>query len=177
MKDYLSRNKIHLAIITLFVLFVIVSWLIDYQPASTIFSVHFFPFFKQMILFLPFMFILIGLGDVWIKKEKVERYIGVNSGFRGGIIVILLSMTQAGPLYGAFPVVYLLWKKGARIRNLFLYIGGFCTLKIPMLAFESGFLGLKFTLLRTIITIPVILLIAIFMERYYKHRNFTMREG
>jgi hypothetical protein len=54
--------------------------------------------------------------------------------------VILLAMLQAGPLYGAFPVAYLLWKKGASIKNIFIYLGAFSTLKILMLTFEIGFL-------------------------------------
>lgn len=91
--------------------------------------------------------------------------------------MILLSMAQAGPLYGAFPVTYLLWKKGASIRNIFIYIGAFCTIKIPMIAFEIGFLGLKFSILRTVLTLPLIILIGIIMERYLKNRKFEIREN
>jgi len=129
-----------------------------------------------MIVFLPFMFILIGLGDVWISKEKIEKHIGNSSGIKGIILVILLSMAQAGPLYGAFPVTYLLWKKGASIRNIFIYIGAFCTIKIPMMTFEIGFLGWKFSLIRTLLSIPVIILIAIIMEKYFKNKKFEIHD-
>jgi len=152
------------------------SFAFEFNPGKVIFKDHFFSFFKEMILFLPIMFILIGLGDVWISKEKVEKHIGYSSGIKGVILVILLSMAQAGPLYGAFPVTYLLWKKGASIRNIFIYIGAFCTIKIPMLAFEIGFLGLKFSLFRTLLSLPVIILIAIIMEKYFKNKNFEVHE-
>lgn len=176
MKEFIKKNRFNLLLILLFVIFTIGSFLFDFEEGKTIFKIHFFTFFKEMILFLPFMFILIGLGDVWISKEKVEKHIGESSGIKGTIFIILLSMAQAGPLYGAFPVTYLLWKKGASIRNIFIYIGAFCTIKIPMLSFEIGFLGLKFSLIRTLLSIPIIIIIAIVMEKYLKNKKFEIHE-
>jgi uncharacterized membrane protein YraQ (UPF0718 family) len=121
------------------------------------------------------MFILIGLFDVWVPKEKVEKHIGKESGIKGVLWVMLLAMLQAGPLYSAFPVAYLLWRKGCSIRNVFIYLGAFSTLKIPMLTFEIGFLGLKFSLLRTIITLPVFILLAQIMEVYLRDKNFEIK--
>lgn len=137
---------------------------------------NFWLFFTEMIAFLPLMFILIGLVDVWVPKERVERHTGPEAGIRGTFWVVLLAMLQAGPLYGAFPVAYILWKKGSSVRNIFIYLGAFSTLKVPMLAFEIGFLGLKFSLLRTIITLPVFILIAYAMETMFRGRNFTMSQ-
>jgi len=174
MKTFVNKNKIALLLTLVFAAFTIVSFVFDFGEGKTIFNEHFFPFFKEMILFLPVMFILIGLGDVWISKEKVEKHIGESSGMKGTIFVILLSMAQAGPLYGSFPVTYLLWKKGASIRNIFIYIGAFSTIKIPMLTFEIGFLGWKFSLIRTLFTLPVIILIAIIMEKYLKNKKFEI---
>lgn len=176
MRTFVIKNKVSLLFTLVFTAFTVGSFAFNFVPGKTIFKEHFFSFFKEMILFLPVMFILIGLGDVWISKEKVEKHIGDNSGLKGTIFVILLSMAQAGPLYGAFPVTYLLWKKGASIKNIFIYIGAFSTIKIPMLTFEIGFLGLKFSVLRTLFTLPVIILIAIVMEKYLKNKKFEVHE-
>lgn len=135
---------------------------------------NFWMFFSEMIAFLPLMFVLIGLIDVWLPKEKVEPHIGAGSGLMGTVWIILLAMLQAGPLYGAFPVAYLLWKKGCSVRNIFIYLGAFSTLKIPMLTFEIGFLGLKFSLLRSLFTLPVFIGIGYIMEGYFRERAFTM---
>lgn len=135
---------------------------------------NFWMFFKEMIVFLPFMFILVGLIDVWFPKEKVEKHIGKGSGIKGMSLVILLAMFQAGPLYGAFPVAYLLWKKGSSIKNIFIYLGAFSTLKIFMLSFEIGFLGLKFSLLRTLFTLPLFILIGYIMEWYLHDKDFKV---
>ena len=137
---------------------------------------NFWMFFVEMVTFLPLMFILIGVIDVWFPKEKVERHIGTGSGFKGMLWMILLAMFQAGPLYGAFPVTYLLWKKGCSIRNIFIYLGAFSTMKLPMLTFEIGFLGLKFSLLRTLFTLPVFLLISFIMEKYLQKKQFEVRQ-
>ena len=83
---------------------------------------------------------------------------------------------QAGPLYGAFPVTYLLWKKGCSIRNIFIYLGAFSTIKLPMLTFEIGFLGLKFSLLRTLFTLPVFIVISVIMEKYLQKKQFEVKQ-
>lgn len=66
---------------------------------------------ERNVLALPVMFILIGLFDVWVSKEKVQKYIGNSSGIKGILLVMLLAFVQAGPLYAAFPVAYILQKK------------------------------------------------------------------
>lgn len=137
---------------------------------------NFWLFFSEMITFLPLMFILIGIIDVWFPKEKVEPHIGKDSGIKGLFWVILLAMLQAGPLYGAFPVAYLLWKKGSSVKNIFIYLGAFSTLKLPMLTFEIGFLGLRFSLLRTIVTLPVFIIIGYLMELYFRGKKFEMND-
>jgi len=107
--------------VILFGIFAIISRIFNFAP-SKIIQNNFWLFFVEMITFLPFMFILIGLFDVWFPKEKVEKHIGAGSGIKGIFWVILLAMLQAGPLYGAFPVAYLLWKKGCSIKNIFIYL-------------------------------------------------------
>ena len=135
----------------------------------------FWLFFTEMIAFLPIMFILIGLIDVWFPREKVERHIGKDSGIKGIAWVVLFAMLQAGPLYGAFPVAYILWKKGSSVKNIFIYLGAFATMKIPMLTFEIGFLGFRFSVLRTLFTLPVFILIGFIMEYYFREKEFGMR--
>ena len=146
------------------------------NAGKVIYETKFLPFIEEMLLFLPVMFILIGLADVWLSPEKVEKYIGKNSGIKGTFFVIILSMAQAGPLYGAFPVTYLLWKKGTSVRNVFIYLGAFSTIKIPLIMFEIGFLGWKFSVIRTLVSLPFIIAIAIIMEKYLENKNFQIKK-
>jgi len=142
----------------------IAAYLTGFRPGISVYS-NFLDFFIEMLTFIPFLFILVGLFDVWFPKETIEKHIGKESGVKGIALVILLAMLQAGPLYGAFPVAYILYKKGASTKNIFIYLGAFSSMKIPMLGIEIGYLGIKFTLLRTLISLPLFILIGYMMER------------
>jgi uncharacterized membrane protein YraQ (UPF0718 family) len=159
----------------IFLTFVGLSYVFHFPSGKQI-GLNFWMFFKEMILFLPLMFILIGLFDVWVPRERIEKHIGQESGWKGTGLVILLATLQAGPLYGAFPFAYILWKKGCSIRNIFIYLGAFSTIKIPMITFEIGFLGLEFSLLRTLITLPIFIILGFIMEWYLKDKKFEIKQ-
>ena len=161
--------------VILFALFSLGSLFSGFAPGQKIYY-NFFQFILEIATFLPLMFLLIGLFDVWIPKEKVEKHIGQESGWLGAFWVILLATLQAGPLFGAFPVAYLLSKKGASVRNIFIYLSTFSCVKIPLMTFEIGFLGLKFSLLRTLFTLPVFFIIGILMEKYLG-KDYKVRAG
>ena len=120
---------------------------------------------KTMLLVIPPIFILLGLLDVWVPREKMMKYMGPDSGAKGGVLAFLLGSFAAGPLYGAFPVAAVLMKKGASFTNILIFIGAWSTTKIPMLLFEISALGLRFALSRLAIDIAGILIIAIAIKR------------
>jgi uncharacterized membrane protein YraQ (UPF0718 family) len=122
-------------------------------------------FLKEVAIFLPAMFILVGLFDVWVPRRVVERHVGTAAGPLAIVWMLLLGTLQAGPLYGAFPVAVALYRKGASLRNVFIYLGAFSALKLPMLTFEVGFLGWRFSLARTLVSVPVFVLLAYALER------------
>jgi len=158
-----------------YLVFILVSYLAGFNPGTQI-ALSFKGFLIEMVSFVPLIFIIVGLFDVWVPKEKIEKHIGKGSGAKGIFWVTLLAMLQAGPLYAAFPVAYILYKKGASIRNIFIYLGAFSCLKIPMLGMEIGYLGIKFTLARTLVSLPLFIAIGYFMEWYLKNKNFKINE-
>jgi uncharacterized membrane protein YraQ (UPF0718 family) len=163
-------------IISLFGVFVVVAKGLHFTGGDHIIK-SFMDFSVEMLTFIPCLFLLIGLFDVWMPKELLQQHLGEASGVKGAVMVILFAMLQGGPLYAAFPVAAILWQKGCSPRNIFIYLGAFSTLKIPMLTFEIGFLGLKFSLLRTLITLPVFLVIAEIIARYLRHTDFQINNG
>jgi len=122
-------------------------------------------FLVEMASVLPPMFLLVGLFEIWVPRKVIERYAGLRSGMRAVPWMILLATVQAGPLYVAFPVAIGLWRKGCAPRNVFIYLGAFSAMKIPMLTFEVAFLGWQFSLARTLISVPVFVALAVVMER------------
>ena len=172
MNKQLRKYKFDLPIIILFAIFIGISYGVDFATGEELVETTFWRFLKEMLMLLPCMFILIGLFDVWIPKEKIEKHVGEGSGVKGAGLMILLAVIQPGSLYVAFPFAHLLWKKGTSLRNIFIYVGMFSAAKIPMLTFEIGFLGLKFSMLRLILTIPVFILIAVIMERILRNKSY-----
>lgn len=177
MKELFKKYRLEFPIIFAFAFFVVGSFYVHFEPGKDIFKDNFWMYIKQMILVLPALFILIGLFDVWIPKERIQKHIGETSGIKGMLWVMLLAFIQAGPLYAAFPVAYLLWKKGCSPVNVFIYLSASTIVKIPMLTFEIGFLGLTFSMLRIFISLPIVVLIGIIMGRWFKQNNYEINDG
>lgn len=121
--------------------------------------------FKEMLLVIPPIFILLGFLDVWVPRETMVRFLGDDSGLLGAALAVFLGSAAAGPLYGAFPIAAVFVKKGASFRNVVIFIGAWSTTKIPMFLFEISALGPKFALTRLAVDIPGILLISWALER------------
>jgi uncharacterized membrane protein YraQ (UPF0718 family) len=162
--------------LSVYAILTVLSFIFGFNPGKAIFS-NFTQSFIEMITFIPFLFIIVGLFDVWVPKEQIQKHIGQESGIKGMVLVILLAMLQAGPLYGAFPVAYMLFKKGASIKNIFIYLGAFASMKIPMLGIEIGYLGIKFSLVRTLVSLPLFIGIGYLMEWYLKDKDFKISDG
>lgn len=116
--------------------------------------------FGTMLEIIPPIFILLGLFDVWVPRDIIIRLMGPGSGFKGGLLGFFLGSAAAGPLYGAFPLVSVLMKKGASFPVILIFIGAWSTTKIPMFLFELNALGYRFAIARLFIDIIGILFIA-----------------
>ena len=121
--------------------------------------------FKTMLLTIPPIFILIGLMDVWIKKEIFIKHMGEDSGFKGIMWAFILGTIGAGPTYGAFPVAALLIKKGARIAYAIFFLGIWSAVKLPLVIFESTAMGIKFTTIHIVIMVLTYLLGSFAIEK------------
>jgi uncharacterized membrane protein YraQ (UPF0718 family) len=128
----------------------------------------------EMLKILPCAFILIGLFEVWVKKETVIKHLGDNCGIKGYLWVLLLAGFSVGGLYVAFPLAETFNKKGASLKIIFTYLGFVGVFRIPMTIFEISFLGLPFTLVRLMVTIPLFLLIGIILGAVLRKRQFKL---
>lgn len=120
---------------------------------------------KEMAMIIPPIFILLGFLDVWIPKETIIKYMGEKSGFKGALLSIILGSAAAGPLYAAFPIAGVFFKKGVKFFNIMLFIGAWSTTKIPMFLFEMASMGVEFALIRLGLSMVGIILIALLMNR------------
>jgi len=114
----------------------------------------------EMLGFLPPIFILLGLFDIWVDRETVIRLMGSRSGLRGALLAFLLGTLAAGPLYMAFPVAGVLMKKRAGLFQIFIFTGTWAIAKVPMLLFEVSCFGFSYTAIRFVCNVSAIVGIA-----------------
>jgi uncharacterized membrane protein YraQ (UPF0718 family) len=173
----MTRSRIiRIALISAYAIFLIVSWVSGFNPGKEI-SRNFASFSLEMLKILPCAFILIGLFEVWVKRETVEKHLGERAGIRGYIWAILLAGTTVGGLYIAFPVAYSLYSKGAKLSIIFTYVGAAAICRVPMAIFEASFLGIKFTAIRLLVSIPLVIVTSILLGNYLTRRNYKMSAG
>ncbi len=127
----------------------------------------------EMLAIIPPIFILLGLLDVWVKRETMVKYMGEGSGKRGMLLGFMMGSVAAGPLYAAFPVAGLLLAKGAKFSNVLIMIGAWSTTKIPLLLFEASALGVEFMVIRLVLNLLGIALIAVFTEKVLSKKEIA----
>jgi uncharacterized membrane protein YraQ (UPF0718 family) len=173
----MKRNTfITILLIASYFIFLGVSWLAGFNPGQQI-GHNFAIFSVAMLKILPGAFILIGLFEVWVKREMVERHLGEKSGFRGYLWAILLSATTVGGLHLALPIAYTLGSKGARLSVIFTYLGAAAICRIPMTIFEASFLGIKFTAVRWLVSLPLVIIASMLLGNYLSRRRYKIEAG
>ena len=173
----MKRDTVVMAIgIFIFFIFVMISFFLDFKPGTEI-GKTFYSFLIDMMKILPVAFILIGLFEVWIKRETVEKHLGDESGMRGYLWIILLAGTIIGGVYVALPIAYSLRKKGAKLSIIFTFIGASGIARVPMTIFEASFLGIKFTLIRLLVSLPLVIVTSILLEKYLMKKGYIIKKN
>lgn len=119
-------------------------------------------FLFETMKIMPCAFILIGLFDVWVEKKSVQNKF---TGIKGYFFAIILASSTIGGLYVAFPMGFALHEKGVRMKYILSYLFAAASFRIPMSIYEASFIGIEFTFLRFLITLPLIIIFSIVMER------------
>ena len=131
----------------------------------------------KMLKLLPCAFVLIALFEVWVRRETVERHLGSSKGVRGYLWSILLGGMVVGGAFVAFPLAYTLRRKGASLPVIFCFLGFAGVCRIPMTVFEISFLGWKFTVVRLVSAIILVLISGYCLGSFLERRDYRIREG
>jgi len=159
--------------LVLYVAFLVISLFVGFEPGREM-GHSFLAFLVNMLKILPFAFVLIGLFEVWVKKETVEKHLGRKSGLLGYVWAILLAGSTVGGLYVAFPVAHSLYSKGAKLGVVFTYVGASAICRVPMTIYEASFMGIKFTAIRFLVSLPLLVLFSMALEAYLERKNYRM---
>ena len=175
-KENKKKNSyVMILFLIIFLTFLTFSYLNNFQKGEKTGEV-FFTTMYEMLKIIPFAFVLIGLFEVWIKKETIIKHLGKDSGFKSYVWVLILASFTVGGLFTAFPLAESLRKKGASLKVIFVYLGFSGIVRLPMTIFEITFLGLPFTLIRLAVTIPLFLLVGIIIGNILEKKGFELNK-
>ncbi|MBI9099099.1 MAG: permease [Spirochaetaceae bacterium] len=170
-----KKNIIMTILLSIMILLIIVLYVFSPETGEKIgnaFSTN----ILTMLKILPLVFILIALFEVWVKKEKVEKHLGEKGGLRSFLWVVILGGTTIGPMIVALPVAASLYRKGARLSVIFTYLGAAAVCRIPMTIFETSYLGVKFTIIRYSVALPLIIVSSVIMGRILNRSGYKIQE-
>jgi len=155
MKRFVTRHGFLLAVIAVNLLILVFS-----PPTGERILVFSGKVFANFLLVLTPVFICVGLLDVWVDKQAMQRIMGEKSGVRGVLVAFFLGMVTAIPVYALLPVAGLLLKKGGKIANVLIFVCSCTSIRIPLLLFEAASMGVKFTAVRFIANVFAVVIIA-----------------
>lgn len=120
----------------------------------------------ELITVLPAVLLLMGLLSLFISNEFISSHLGSESGLKGMAVAFLLGTLPTGPVYMAFPIARTLRQKGARTANIYIFLSTWACIKLPQELVELRFLGAEFMLYRLGITIVLVSLLSLLVEKF-----------
>jgi len=160
-------EKLSFIITGIFLVFAIVSAVLKFDMGVTLLK-SYWEYVKFILAIMPGVFLLIGLFKVWVKDETVIKHMGEKSGFKGFLLAIVLAFTCIGGLFAALPIAKQLYDKGSKLSVILTYLGASCICRVPMTLWEASMLGVDFTILRYVVSIPLIIVSSILLEKVIK---------
>ena len=176
-----QSKKPLIILLSFYAAFIAVSLIWNFQPGVKI-GDNFIFFSVDMFKLFPPAFILVGLFMVWVDRKTVEKFFGETSGFMGYIAAIILACTTLYPFVVVLPMGAALSKKGARLSIVLTYLGATAICRIPMTIFEASYLGFKFSIIRYLVSLPLIVISSVFIEKivgknYMQENNLLESEA
>lgn len=164
----MKKGEIFSFVLTgLFLVFALISAVLKFQFGIDLLK-SYWEYVKFILAIMPGVFILIGLFKVWVKNETIVKHMGHESGIRGFVLAIALAFTCIGGLFAALPIAKQLYDKGSRMSVILTYLGASCVCRIPMTLWEASLLGAEFTAIRYLVSIPLIVISSILLEKVIK---------
>lgn len=121
---------------------------------------------KVFLTVIPVMaaaFGALGLFQVLIKKERIARSLGSQSGFRGLLAASAFGSVLVGPVYIIFPLLRMMREHGARWAIITAVLTSWAV-KLPMIPLEIQFLGWRFAALRSALVIVASVCLGLLVE-------------
>ena len=172
----LRRHPWSVSLGAVFALFVLISVAAGFAPGREM-GRNFLAFLVQMLKVLPCVFVVIGLFEVWVKTDTVERHLGHGSGLLSYVWAVLLAGGTVGGLHVGLPVAHALYVKRARLGVVLAFVSSAGVCRIPMTLFEASFLGWKFTAVRFAVSLPLVLLTSAAIGHWFDRSRYELPDS
>jgi uncharacterized membrane protein YraQ (UPF0718 family) len=131
---------------------------------------YFLQLLQKIIPVFTLVFILVFLFNLFIKPQKIIKFIGESAGLKGWFISIIGGILSTGPIYVWYPMLGEFKKRGMKNSFIaaFLYNRA---VKIPFIPMMIYYFGLVFTVILTFYMIIFSVINGILVEKLIKLRQ------
>jgi uncharacterized membrane protein YraQ (UPF0718 family) len=119
----------------------------------------------QIAPILLLIFILMFINFWFIKPEKVKKYLGKSSGFKGYSFAILSGIISVGSVYMWYPLLKELKKSGMSNKLIAIFIYN-RSIKLHLLPLMILYFGINFALILMVLTILFSILLGYFVQKF-----------
>lgn len=119
--------------------------------------------FTGMLPTFVAVFGLVGLFETFIPPSLIERLMGSSSGALSLLVGTGLGTVATGPPAGAYPIAATLLKGGAWAPAVAAFIVSWILVGFVSLPMESRVFGVKFAVLRNLISVVASMVIGVLM--------------
>lgn len=109
----------------------------------------------SMTPLLLLAFFLTGFLKVLLPPDIIHTFIGEEAGWRGVLLSVIAGIAMASPPYAVFPIISLLYEKGASLSAATAFIISWSVANGATLAFEIPIMGYRFSALKLSLTILI----------------------
>ena len=115
---------------------------------------------------LFFIFILMGVINIYVTKDVVAKLLGTGSGIWGILIGELVGAIALIEPAAVFPFSGSLIAKGATYGVIYAFASTAVLIGIATLPAEMKFMGKKFTIVRNVLTFVLVFLIGLIFKYF-----------
>ncbi len=112
---------------------------------------------KQFFMVAPVIvvaFMVAGFLEVLMPAQLVQQWLGAEAGVKGIFLGTLGGMLLVMGPYASFPIIASIYGAGAGLGTTIALITGWSLLGLNRLPYEISFLGVRFFVVRFLISLP-----------------------
>ena len=106
-------------------------------------------------------------------KIALKRFINILPAFLSMLILVSIILF----LVPDKVILTYLGKNNKFIGIIFTYIGASAICRVPMTIFEASFMGIKFSLIRLLVSLPLVIATSMLLGNYLTRRKYKIFPG